>query len=732
MRFYVPEWDDHVDSEYDFVYDEHSSLDKSKRALAYIWDIFDRATTPIDGVLISREQVEDTPRKFNRLTSHGVHDAQPLNIPEWLPTISDCGAWGYKSLPFPPYENEGMLDFYEQLDVSIGVTVDHLVLGSGHTARLYLDKRAFSSDFTASDIPEMLEEEVDVMIDEWPDSWPEYVEADEPSICGTDPIQPFEPSTFEGTPEMILDRLADDPRAVYRDDDMTFRYDLTLRNAAEMQELYQAGDYSFRLMVAIQGWNPESYVEATEDVLEMGYQYLGIGGVAGSNQEVIERIVMAVGGAVKNYEREQTTRIETHVFGFAKTGAFETVGKSGITSFDSASMLRAAWTGGGNYHLDSNHRYDAIRVRYPAPGDTLETAIQKALRAQELLHALRAFDADESIAAALDGWQQSAERAFEHLEEYLRANRWDECFDESRLRDIEQAFRDDYEFGRELKASFSGVFRRRIIKLLREDDADDPIEFERYAYLIETAKEVFESRTTTCLSDIEALEDESGDVGTLEQLWMLIESYAEFIGDEGYLDAYEELLRVKPWQECLCPICTEYGIEVATFRGNNRNRRRGFHNTRRFYDEFEVELPKLLVITGASVQLSGADTIEAYLRRNQPMLWNAVHDLPVVEVGVVTANGVHEWWEDTPDRISFDRYAMAEELAEYCIRYQDVFIVKDNWNPSNAIVERIEDVGCAVNLHSSPTELRSAVLDRLGYEEEFVPRSSVQSGLMEF
>lgn len=37
-------------------------------------------------------------------------------------------------------------------------------------------------------------------------------------------------------------------------------------------------------------------------------------------------------------------------------------------------------------------------------------------------------------------------------------------------------------------------------------------------------------------------------------------------------------LRDKPWKRCDCSICQSVGIEVAIFRGNNRNRRRGVHN----------------------------------------------------------------------------------------------------------------------------------------------------------
>jgi hypothetical protein len=34
-------------------------------------------------------------------------------------------------------------------------------------------------------------------------------------------------------------------------------------------------------------------------------------------------------------------------------------------------------------------------------------------------------------------------------------------------------------------------------------------------------------------------------------------------------------------------VCRTWGVEVIIFRGNNRNRRRGFHNTFIFYNLFQ-------------------------------------------------------------------------------------------------------------------------------------------------
>jgi hypothetical protein len=732
LRFYVPEWDDYVDANYDFVHDEHSSLDPDKRELSYIWDIFDQETTPIDGVLISREQVEDTPTKFDRITENGVYEAPVLDIPDWLPTISDCGAWGYKSLPFPPYGNQGMLEFYETLDVTVGVTIDHLVLGSGHTARLYLNERAFPDGFTKSDIPDKVSEEVDIMVDTWPTEWPEYVEDYEPSICTTSSEDTIDTDIFNQPLSTVLSELESHPHAVYRDDDMAFRYDLTLTNAKEMKQLYEEGEYSFRLMVAIQGWNARSYTEATERVLDMGYQYLGVGGVAGSPEEAVKDYVTAIGNSIKDFERDNNTRIDTHVFGFAKTGAFNTIGKSGMTSFDSASMLRAAWTGGDNYHLDTDHRYDAIRVRYPPNTATIREAVERALRSQEMLRALRAFDTNESISAALTDWHQSATVTLDNLDTYLRKHRHDDRFDSSTLRPIKQELRDDYQYGHRICANFSGKFQGKLAKLLRKDDSEDPIPFEEYQDLIGEVRAVFDDWTPTKLKEIKQRESRSGAYGTLDQLWILIASYTTQVGDENHRDAYRELLRREPWTDCDCRICQEHGIEVAIFRGNNRNRRRGFHNTRRFYDEFERALPKIAVLTRGGTGLSNTDTVEEFLRSNREAFWDQVHDLPVAEVGTVTANGIHEWWDSSPSTISFAPLKMQEVLEEYSLRYQALFIDGNNWTPGEELIQMARDAGCKVHVLDDPSELRSAVLDELGYDEDFVPEPLIQSGLMEY
>jgi hypothetical protein len=53
---------------------------------------------------------------------------------------------------------------------------------------------------------------------------------------------------------------------------------------------------------------------------------------------------------------------------------------------------------------------------------------------------------------------------------------------------------------------------------------------------------------------------------------------------------YEEFLSDAPWTRCPCGICEVAGVEVAIFRGSERNKRRGFHNLFVFRQRLERQL----------------------------------------------------------------------------------------------------------------------------------------------
>lgn len=55
---------------------------------------------------------------------------------------------------------------------------------------------------------------------------------------------------------------------------------------------------------------------------------------------------------------------------------------------------------------------------------------------------------------------------------------------------------------------------------------------------------------------------------------------------------YARTLADKPWQQCGCPVCSALGIDVVIFRGSNRNKRRGSHNTLMLYRTLKADKRK--------------------------------------------------------------------------------------------------------------------------------------------
>lgn len=86
----------------------------------------------------------------------------------------------------------------------------------------------------------------------------------------------------------------------------------------------------------------------------------------------------------------------------------------------------------------------------------------------------------------------------------------------------------------------------------------------------------------------------AGDAG-LEDTLAAVQAYARLAGDfpERMSRDYRTTLAARPWTYCRCELCRSLGVEVIVFRGNNRNRRRGFHNTWQLYRQMRGEAQEL-------------------------------------------------------------------------------------------------------------------------------------------
>lgn len=400
VQYFIPEWDDRVDPNYNFLKDSFSSITRDPYADdVYAHELFLNAN--YDGVLISKVVVDESQTRRAKVEAQGVHKF--IRFPGRI--MGDCGAFGYIREDEPPYNTDEILDYYHSLGFDYGVSIDHLVVG------------------------------------------------------------PFaEPGIREK------------------------RYDLTRKNSEEFLKKHQQRDFQFTPIGVAQGWSPESYAKAVKELIEMGYDYIALGGLARAQNHEILPILEAI-------HPHLISTVRMHLFGVARINAISAFRHLGVTSCDSASPLRQAWLGAAaNYYTPSDKRYAAIRV---PPVDN-----KGGLRIKRLL---------EAGVADLKTLQQLEKDALRSLRE----------FDAGKL---------------DLESTLTTVLAYdELLEIPKDGKADPEAQSKRRA-----KHEVL----------------------------------------------YREVLEAQPWKVCNCPVCQEIGIEVIIFRNNNRNRRRGFHNTYVFYKKF--------------------------------------------------------------------------------------------------------------------------------------------------
>ncbi len=64
-------------------------------------------------------------------------------------------------------------------------------------------------------------------------------------------------------------------------------------------------------------------------------------------------------------------------------------------------------------------------------------------------------------------------------------------------------------------------------------------------------------------------------------------------------------LEVRPWQKCPCAVCRRWGVEVAIFRGTERNKRRGFHNLWVFNQTMQGQMAEMNAVTTTAKEMIG-------------------------------------------------------------------------------------------------------------------------------
>jgi len=133
LRFFIPDWDDMVDPDYNFVTDTHTGVSGTWSNQVYAHQMFKDqqgySAPNYDGLLVSRAVAEKPQRKRAVIDEvAGIHNY--LRVPRDFPVLGDCGAFSYLLQDEPPYSTDELLNYYTDLGFDFGVSADHLLFGA--------------------------------------------------------------------------------------------------------------------------------------------------------------------------------------------------------------------------------------------------------------------------------------------------------------------------------------------------------------------------------------------------------------------------------------------------------------------------------------------------------------------------------------------------------------------------------------------------------------------------
>lgn len=295
LKYFLPDWDDRLDPDFDFENDNYSSdhIKDPYNHDCYAHQIFKKI--PYDGILISLSRFQSKIELKNENYIYKIRNKS--NIKEYLKiskdsdlaVMGDCGAFSYVDKDIPPlpfYSVENIASIYEKLEFDYGVSVDHLAV----------DYVLMKNEITKK------------------------------------------------REKKLLNRF-----------EKTRRVNITIKNAREFMRLHKRNKYSFTPVGVAQGFDIESYKNSVNALIDMGYEYLAIGGLVQYQSEFILGLLQELNPIIKG--------LKLHLFGVLRPAYLSNFEKLGVTSFDSASFLRKAWLKSAQNYLSPNGKwYSAIRV----------------------------------------------------------------------------------------------------------------------------------------------------------------------------------------------------------------------------------------------------------------------------------------------------------------------------------------------------------------------------------
>jgi hypothetical protein len=153
------------------------------------------------------------------------------------------------------------------------------------------------------------------------------------------------------------------------------RFDMTLEFAAEFKQLHSVENHEFVPIGVAQGWSPESYRDAVNQMQAMGYTYIALGGMVPLKTHEILACLEEVNTVRK-------TKTKLHLLGIARFDKIGELDHYGVASFDSTAPLKQAFMDErDNFHTPTR-TYTAVRI--PQTGENAK--LKKLILAGEVDH----------------------------------------------------------------------------------------------------------------------------------------------------------------------------------------------------------------------------------------------------------------------------------------------------------------------------------------------------------
>lgn len=336
IKYFMPEWDDRYDLEFNFIDDSFSTKHKANRNTdVYAHEMMERP--PYDGILYSLGNLFSQINKKTDIKDVRLKDFPDIKayyhlnnskIP--LEVLGDCGAFNYVNEQKPPinFSPSNVAYLYNKLKFDYGVSVDHLVV------------------------------------------------------------------------ETIVEKIQGEKvKRILTPKEKKYRIKLSLQNADEFLKTSKNNKYIFTPIGSAQGYSPRTYKNSVLHLIEMGYDYIALGGLARRDTKTIFDIVKTVSPVIKGKH--------LHLLGIIRKN-MDSFRQLGVTSVDSASFFRKAWLRSGQNYLapDGATWYTALRV--PILNESRMDCTEKSdevltKHEKHVLDTLRAFDLDKvSLDTALN------------------------------------------------------------------------------------------------------------------------------------------------------------------------------------------------------------------------------------------------------------------------------------------------------------------------------------------